>query len=34
MAHKQIYYSDKYDDDKYEYRLVKSHKNNKLKMLP
>eukprot|EP00066_Takifugu_rubripes_P018539 XP_011607805.1 PREDICTED: ephrin-A3-like [Takifugu rubripes] len=21
MAHKQIYYSDKYDDDKYEYRL-------------
>lgn len=22
MAHKQIYYSDKYDDDKYEYRLV------------
>lgn len=28
MAHKQIYYSDKYDDDKYEYRLVKSNKNN------
>lgn len=27
MAHKQIYYSDKYDDDKYEYRLVKAHKN-------
>lgn len=22
MAHKQIYYSDKYDDDKYEYRSV------------
>lgn len=22
MSHKQIYYSDKYDDDKYEYRLV------------
>ncbi|TWW65629.1 Cyclin-dependent kinases regulatory subunit 1 [Takifugu flavidus] len=22
MAHKQIYYSDKYDDDKYEYRHV------------
>lgn len=23
MAHKQIYYSDKYDDDKYEYRSVR-----------
>lgn len=22
MSHKQIYYSDKYDDDKYEYRSV------------
>ncbi|KAG7225510.1 hypothetical protein INR49_027506 [Caranx melampygus] len=22
MSHKQIYYSDKYDDDKYEYRHV------------
>lgn len=22
MSHKQIYYSDKYDDDKYEYRFV------------
>lgn len=22
MSHKQIYYSDKYDDDKYEYRCV------------
>lgn len=22
MSHKQIYYSDKYDDDKYEYRWV------------
>lgn len=31
MAHKQIYYSDKYDDDKYEYRLVKSRKNEERK---
>lgn len=23
MSHKQIYYSDKYDDDKYEYRYVR-----------
>lgn len=22
MSHKQIYYSDKYDDEKYEYRCV------------
>lgn len=23
MSHKQIYYSDKYDDEKYEYRCVR-----------
>uniref|UniRef100_A0A2K5RN77 Cyclin-dependent kinases regulatory subunit n=1 Tax=Cebus imitator TaxID=2715852 RepID=A0A2K5RN77_CEBIM len=25
MSHKQIYYSDKYDDEEFEYRVPKTH---------